>query len=108
MRIPTQAEALDISGINNSSMAFPGPWNTWTSTQDPNNANQTAIVHFDGSVEEKATVNWPGETLCTVGTSSAHAAAIQAQPQAYTAPAGQTPMFTISALLTPPPSYQGL
>src|SRR5260370_41470258 len=47
MRIPTQAEALDISGINNSSKTFPGPWNTWTSTQDPNNANQTAIVHFD-------------------------------------------------------------
>jgi beta-galactosidase len=108
MRIPTQAEALDISGINNSSRAFPGPWNTWTSTLDPNDANQTAIVHFDGSVEEKVTVNWPGETLCTVGTSSAQAAAILAQPQAYTATVGQSAMFTVAATGTPSPSYQWL
>ena len=108
MRIPTQAEALDISGINNSSAAFPGPWNTWTSTVDPNDANQTAIVHFDGSVEEKVTVNWPGETLCAVGTSSAQAAVIQAQPQAYTAPVGQSAMFTVAATGTPSPSYQWL
>ena len=108
MRIPTQAEALDISGINNSSKAFPGPWNTWTSTLDPNDANQTAIVHFDGSVEEKVTVNWPGETFCTVGTSSAQAAAIQAQPQAYTASVAQSAMFTVAATGTPSPSYQWL
>jgi beta-galactosidase len=108
MRIPTQAEALDISGINNSSKAFPGPWNTWTSTLDPNDANQTAIVHFDGSVEEKVTNNWPGETLCTVGTSSAQAAVIQAQPQAHTATVGQSAMFTVTATGTPSPSYQWL
>jgi hypothetical protein len=106
MRLPTQAEALDISGINNSSNAFPGPWNTWTSTLDPNNPNQTAIVGFDGSVSEKVTNNWPGETLCTIGTSSAQAALIQAQPQAYTATLGQSAMFTVVASGTPAPSYQ--
>ncbi|MCU1248028.1 MAG: coagulation factor 5/8 type domain protein [Edaphobacter sp.] len=108
MRLPTQAEALDISGINNSSNAFPGPWNTWTSTVDPNDANQTAIVGFDGSVAEKVTVNWPGETLCTLGTSSAQAAVIQAQPQAHTATVGQSAMFTVAATGTPAPSYQWL
>jgi beta-galactosidase len=108
MRLPTQAEALDISGINNASKAFPGPWNTWTSTLDPNDANQTAIVGFDGSVEEKVTNNWPGETLCTTGTSSAQAAVIQAQPQAATALVGQSAMFTVTASGKPSPSYQWL
>ena len=108
MRLPTQAEALDISGINNSSRAFPGAWNTWTSTVDPNNPNQSAIVGFDGSVNEKVTNNWPGETLCTMGTSSAQAAAIQAQPQPATAAVGQSALFTVAATGTPSPSYQWL
>ena len=106
MRLPTQAEALDISGINNSSKAFPGAWNTWTSTLDPNNASQTAIVGFDGSVEEKVTNNWPGETLCTTGTSTAQAAAIQTQPSAANAAIGQSAMFTVAATGKPAPSYQ--
>ncbi|MBB5059284.1 hypothetical protein HDF16_004007 [Granulicella aggregans] len=108
MRLPTQAEALDISGINNSSKAFPGAWNTWTSTLDPNNASQTAIVGFDGSVEEKVTNNWPGETFCTMGTSSAQAAAIQTQPLAANAAVGQSAMFTVAATGKPSPSYQWL
>ena len=108
MRLPTQAEALDISGINNSSKAFPGAWNTWTSTVDPINANQTAIVGFDGSVEEKVTNNWPGETLCTMGTSSAQAAMIVTQPQAANAAVGQSALFTVVATGKPAPSYQWL
>ncbi|MGI4828982.1 MAG: discoidin domain-containing protein [Janthinobacterium lividum] len=108
MRLPTAAEALNISGINNSSQAFPGAWNTWTSTQDPNNASQTAIVGFDGSVAEKVTNNWPGETFCTLGTSTAQAAVIQAQPQATTVTVGQAAMFTVTATGVPAPSYQWL
>jgi hypothetical protein len=108
MRLPTQAEALDISGINNSSKAFPGAWNTWTSTVDPTNASQTAIVGFDGSVEEKVTNNWPGETFCTIGTSSAQAAALLTQPLAATAAVGQSALFSIAATGKPAPSYQWL
>ncbi len=106
MRLPTQAEALDISGINNSSRAISGAWNTWTSTVDPNNASQTAIVGFDGSVQEKVTNNWPGETLCTKGTSSAQAAVLVTQPQSTTAAIGQSAMFTVTATGKPAPSYQ--
>ena len=108
MRLPTQAEALDISGINNSSKAFPGAWNTWTSTVDPNDASQSAIVGFDGSVEEKVTNNWPGETLCTMGTSSAQAAVIVTQPQATNAAVGQSALFTVTATGKPAPSYEWL
>lgn len=49
MRIPTQAEALSISGNNNASCAFPGIWSTWTSTVNPNDSSETAIVNFDGT-----------------------------------------------------------
>ncbi len=108
MRLPTQAEALDISGINNSPKAFPGAWNTWTSTVDPNNASQTAIVGFDGGVSEKVTNNWPGATFCTLGTSSAQAANLLTQPQAATAVVGQSALFTVNATGKPTPSYQWL
>ena len=106
MRLPTEAEALDISGINNASKAFPGAWNTWTSTVDPNDASQTAIVGFDGSVQEKVTNNWPGETFCITGTSSAQAATVVTQPQAATAALGQSAMFTVGATGKPSPSFQ--
>ncbi len=108
MRIPTQAEALDISGTNNASCAFPGTWNTWTSTVDPNDASETAIVGFDGSVAEKVTNNWPGETLCTVGTSSAQPPLILTQPQPTTATVGNSAIFTVAATGTPTPNFQWL
>lgn len=108
MRLPTEAEALDISGINNSSKAIPGAWNTWTSTVDPNDGSQTAIVGFDGSVQEKVTNNWPGETLCTLGTSLAQAAILVTPPQSATAAVGQAAMFTVVATGKPAPSYQWL
>ncbi len=108
MRLPTQAEALDISGNNNASQAFPGPWNTWTSTVDPQDSTETAIVGFDGSVVYKVTSNWPGATLCTMGTSKAQAASIVTQPRSTTAAVGQSAMFTVTAAGTPTPSYQWL
>ncbi len=67
MRVPTRAEALDISADNNASCAVTGPWSTWTSTVDPNNAAQTFIVNFDGTFSSNVTNNYPGETLCVSG-----------------------------------------
>ncbi len=73
MRLPSKSEALGISGNNNASCAFPGAWSTWTSTVDPNDATETAIVNFDGSSTWNVTNNFPGETLCDAGTSVAQA-----------------------------------
>ena len=108
MRIPTASEALSISGINNATCAFPGSWNTWTSTVDPNNSSQTAIVNFDGSSTFNVTNNFPGATLCAVGTSAGQPPVIQASPQSTTVTVGQTAMFTVAATGTPLPSYQWL
>ena len=43
MRLPTQSEALSISGVNMASCAFPFPWSTWTSTLDPNDSNRASM-----------------------------------------------------------------
>ena len=108
MRIPTQAEALSISGTNNASCAFPGAWNTWTSTLDPNDASETALVNFDGTSSYKVTNNWPGATLCTVGSSAIAAPTITTQPQAASVTAGQAATFAVTAKGSPFPTYQWL
>jgi beta-galactosidase len=108
MRIPTETEALGISGNNNASCAFPGVWSTWTSTVDPNDATETAIVNFDGSTSENVTNNFPGATLCAAGTSAGQAPVIQTQPQPATVNVGQAATFTVVATGTPAPSYQWL
>jgi beta-galactosidase len=93
MRIPTETEALGISGNNNASCAFKGSWSTWTSTLDPNDATETAIVNFDGSSTFNVTNNFPGATLCTVATGSSvpstQAPVIQTRPQPTTVSVGQ-------------------
>jgi beta-galactosidase len=71
MPLPTEPEGLGISGNNNASCAFRSTWSTWTSTVDPKDASETAIVNFDGSATENVTNNFPGATLCAVGTSAA-------------------------------------
>ncbi|HWZ51359.1 MAG TPA: discoidin domain-containing protein [Granulicella sp.] len=106
MRIPTEAEARSISGINNASCAFPGVWSTWTSTVDPNDASETAIVNFDGSTSWNVTTNYPGQTLCDAGTSAAQAPVIQMQPQPTTVTVGQAATFTVVATGIPAPTYQ--
>src|SRR5271155_2840195 len=112
MRIPTEAEALGISGNNNASCAFPGTWSTWTSTVDPNDATETAIVNFDGSSTFNVTNNFPGATLCTEatgsGTSGAQAPVIETEPQSTTVAVGEAATFTVVAAGTPTPSYQWL
>jgi beta-galactosidase len=112
MRIPTETEALGISGDNNASCAFPGTWSTWTSTVDPNDATETAIVNFDGSTTFNVTVNYPGATLCTETTGSAasgvQAPVIETQPQSTTVVVGESATFTVFASGTPAPTYQWL
>lgn len=112
MRIPTETEALGISGNNNASCAFPGTWSTWTSTVDPNDATETAIVNFDGSSTFNVTNNFPGATLCTEatgsGTSGAQAPVIETDPQSTTVAVGEAATFTVVAAGTPTPSYQWL
>jgi len=112
MRLPTETEALGISGNNNASCAFPGTWSTWTSTVDPNDATETAIVNFDGSTTFNVTNNFPGATLCTEatgsGTSGAQAPVIETQPQPTTVAVGEAATFTVVAAGTPAPTYQWL
>ena len=106
MRLPTKPEALSISGNNNASCAFPGVWSTWTSTVDPADSSETAIVNFDGSTSWNVTNNFPGQTLCASGTATITAPVIQTQPQAVTVTAGQTATFSVAATGTPAPTYQ--
>ncbi len=106
MRLPSAVETLGISGNNNASCAFPGVWSTWTSTVDPNNASQTAIVYFDGSLTENVTNNYPGATLCAAGTSAGKLPVILTQPVATTATVGLAATFTVAATGIPSPTYQ--
>jgi hypothetical protein len=105
MRIPTEPEALGISGSNNATCAFPGAWSTWTSTVDPNDATETAIVNFDGTTSWNVTNNYPGATLCD-GSAVVAAPVIQTQPQSTTVTLGQTATFTVTAAGNPAPTYQ--
>jgi hypothetical protein len=68
MRLPTQAEALAISGASNASCAFPLPWNTWTSTADPADATRAFFVSFTGQSTSQVANNFPGGVVCTSGT----------------------------------------
>ena len=106
MRLPAKSEALGISGSNNASCAFSGAWSTWTSTVDPNDASETAIVNFDGTTSWNVTNNYPGQTLCDSGTSLAQGPVIQTQPQSTTVAVGQTATFTVTAGNTGPFTYQ--
>jgi beta-galactosidase len=108
MRLPAESEALGISGNNNASCAFPGTWSTWTSTVDPNDAGETAIVNFDGTTSWNVTNNYPGATLCTSGISGAQIPVIQTQPQSATAAVGGTATFTVLATGSAPLTYQWL
>ena len=99
MRLPTQSEALGISGVNNASCAFPGVWSTWTSTVDPDDSTKSGVVNFDGTSAYQVTVNYPGATLCVSGTGSGSGSlpTITAQPASQTVTVGQTATFSVAA-----------
>ena len=97
MRLPTQSEALGISGVNNASCAFPGVWSTWTSTVDPDDSTKSALVNFDGTSAYQVTVNYPGATLCVSGNGSGSPPTITTQPTSQTVTVGQTATFSVTA-----------
>jgi len=70
MRLPTQAEALSVSGVNSANCAFPLAWSTWTSTIDPTDANRSAFVTYAGQTSFQLSTNYPGGVMCTTGTAN--------------------------------------
>ena len=106
MRLPTQAEALGISGTSSASCAFPLPWATWTSTADPNNPGNDAFVTYTGQSSYQVADNFPGGVMCTSGTAGVPPPTITAQPTPQTVTVGQTATFTVAATGTGTLSYQ--
>jgi hypothetical protein len=96
MRLPTQAEALGISGASSASCAFPLPWITWTSTADPADATRAFIVSYTGQATAQVANNFPGGVVCTSGAASA-GPTITTQPASQTVAAGRTATFSVVA-----------
>ena len=106
MRLPTQAEALGISGTSSASCAFPLPWSTWTTTADPNNAGNDAFVTYTGQSSYQVADNFPGGVVCVSGTAGVGPPTITTQPAPLTVTVGQTATFTVAATGTGTLSYQ--
>jgi hypothetical protein len=106
MRLPIESEALGISGTSDASCAFPGIWSTWTSTVDPNNANNSEYVNFDGTTSSQVTNNYPGETLCDSAAVATNGPVIQTQPQPAMVTVGQTATFSVVATGSSTLTYQ--
>jgi hypothetical protein len=96
MRLPTQAEALGVSGTSSAACAFPLPWITWTSTADPSDATRAAVVSYTGQSTFQVANNFPGGVVCTSGSTVA-APAITTQPASRTVAVGQTATFSVVA-----------
>ena len=105
MRLPTESEALAISGVANASCAFPQQWSTWTSTPDPNNSNNAILVTSSGSTEPLVADNYPGAVVCVSGV-SVPPPTIVTQPQPQTVAAGSAATFTVNATANGPVTYQ--
>jgi hypothetical protein len=105
MRLPTQAEALGISGTSSAACAFPLPWSTWTSTADPTDATRAAFVSYTGQSTFQVATNYPGGVVCTSGSTGA-APTITTQPASRTVAVGQTATFTVVASGTGTLTYQ--
>ena len=70
MRLPTQAEALSISGVNLATCAFPLAWSTWTSTLQATDTNRAAFVTYAGQASFQLTGNYPGGVVCNMGNAN--------------------------------------
>ena len=97
MRLPTQTEALGISGVNSAACAFPLPWSTWTSTANPADANEAGFVTYAGQSSWQLANNFPGGVVCTTGASIAVAPTITTQPVAQSVAVGETATFSVAA-----------
>ncbi|HEY0195508.1 MAG TPA: discoidin domain-containing protein [Kofleriaceae bacterium] len=107
MRLPTQGEALAITGASDATCAFPLPWTTWTSTADPNDATRAALVTYTGSSTFQVANNYPGGVICVSGTSgTTNPPTITTQPASRSVTAGQTAAFSVVASGTGTLSYQ--
>jgi beta-galactosidase len=106
MRLPTQAEALGISGTSSASCAFPQPWSTWTSTIDPANANDVAFVTYTGQSSWQVANNFPGGVVCDSGSNGTPPPTFTTQPASQTVAVGQTATFTVAASGTGSLTYQ--
>ncbi len=95
MRLPTREEATAISKFNTAACAFPGQWNTWTSTAV--DANYAYTMGSDGTLGQSLATNAPGSALCVSGTTQTQAPAITAQPGNQTVAAGKSAHFTVGA-----------
>jgi beta-galactosidase len=105
MRLPTQAEALGIGGINSAACAFPLPWSTWTSTADSSDSTRAAFVSYTGQSTWQVANNYPGGVVCTSGSTVA-APSITTQPASKTVAAGATATFSVVASGSGTLSYQ--
>jgi hypothetical protein len=107
MRLPTQAEALGISGDSNAACAFPLPWITWTSTADPTDATRAFVVGSTGQSTAQVANNFPGGVVCTSGSgTTVTPPTITTQPASTTVAAGQTATFSVVASGTGTLTYQ--
>ena len=106
MRLPTQAEALGISGTSSASCAFPLPWSTWTSTVDPQNPGEASFVTYTGQSSYQVADNFPGGVVCVSGTAGVQPPTITKQPTSQSAAVGATATFTVTATGTGTLSYQ--
>jgi beta-galactosidase len=97
MRLPTQAEALGISGTSSASCAFPQPWSTWTSTIDPANSNDVAYVIYTGQSSWQVANNFPGGVVCDFGSNGTPPPTFTTQPSSQKVPIGQPATFTVVA-----------
>ncbi|HVE08391.1 MAG TPA: discoidin domain-containing protein, partial [Paraburkholderia sp.] len=94
MRVPTQNEALTVSGPNFSQCAFPGKWDTWTTTPDPAQQGRAFAVDWSGQSVSQIIDNSPVPVLCVSGPTSG-APVIKTQPASQTVPAGESATFTV-------------
>ncbi len=96
MRLPTEDEALAISGTSASTCAFPAPWHTWSSTDYATDATYAWTVDSTGNAVIGIKNNLPGWALCTAGA-TAVAPVITTQPAPTTVAAGQSAQFNVAA-----------
>jgi hypothetical protein len=98
MRLPTQAEALGISGASSAACAFPLPWSTWTSTADPTDATRAAFVSFTGQSTFQVATNYPGGVVCTSGSAGSTGGTLLSQGKPVTASSVETVFVAASAV----------
>ncbi|NII04888.1 beta-1,3-glucanase family protein [Luteibacter anthropi] len=106
-RLPSAAEALAISGKNLSTNAFPQDWSTWTTDNDPGDADKALMVSRSGDVTPQLAENYPGSAICVSGSATALPAPLISAPLvAQTAGVGRSAHFAVAATGTGQMTYE--